>query len=199
MTESVWNESFNVISNFRSAAERVPDGHRESCRWWGCLWLWKSFPSMFFHPMKGVNRYGCALAIWTFRCWRPWMTESVWNESFNVMLNCNCFQTATRVVSLVRISLAVALSNPCSSTDESVIVMAAHRQRRTFRCWHPWCGSVWERTLTISNCSCFQTATRVVSLVRISLSVKVYPALFFQSGEGVVVTMLMYRQFEISV
>ena len=57
------------------------------------------------------------------------MTESVWNVSFNVMLNCSCFQTAISVVSLVRMLFFVGYSRHVLPPDEGVVVMAADWQR----------------------------------------------------------------------
>ena len=58
--------------------------------------------------------------------------------------------------------------------------MAAHRQRELSVAGTLDDGvGLNESFNVISNCSCFQTATRVVSLVRISLAVKVFPSMFF--------------------
>ena len=82
------------------------------------------------------------------------------------MSNCNCFQTATRVVSLVGISLfresfAALFFHP----DKGVVVMAAYWQR-TSVAGALDDGASLERVFNVMlNCNCFQTATRVVSLV----------------------------------
>jgi hypothetical protein len=128
------------------------------------------------------------------------MTESVWNVSFNVMSNCNCFQTAieSRVGGEY---VAVGESFPVLvlPSDESVVVMAAHWQRElSVAGTLDDVESVWNESFNvISNCSCFHRQLSGVAGEDVfgceSFAVHVLP-----SDKGVVV-MATHWQRELSV